>query len=199
MEKYAKKAKITVPTLKVKRSFDKRQALITLAIITQLIAFLTPWLWQKLAFAVIMHPELRYRIYPPPSIPEEAWVWSFMAVIKTAWNEWQVLLFLDYWFCSDMLLRNSLSPGISLLIFVFQSLTMISIFLTIKKGGFSSRLKILAPLLLSIGVLFFCILGIRAPSLGSYLQSQPFIGFWFALLSSLLFMLSFIFYKRDTN
>ena len=118
---------------------------------------------------------------------------------KTNWNEWQVLLFLDYWFCSDMLLRNSLSSGISLLIFVFQSLTMISIFLTIKKGGFSSRLKILAPFLLSIGVLFFCLLGIRAQSLSGFLQSQPFIGFWFALLSSLLFMLSFIFYKRDTN
>ena len=196
MEKYAKKAKITVPTLKVKDLFSKRKILITLAIITQFIAFLTPWLWQKHIFAIIRRPN---QTYPLPSSPEEAWAWSFMTVIKTTWNEWQVLLFWDYWFCSNMPLRYSLSPGFSLLIFIFQSLTILSVSLTIKKGGFSSRLKILAPFLLSIGALFFCILGIRAQSLGSYLQSQPFIGFWFALLSSLLFMLSFIFYKKDTN
>jgi len=191
MEKYAKKAKITVPALKVKGSFNKRKTFITLAIMAQFIAFLTPWLWQKYVLAITQRS---HRIYK-----EEAWLWSFMAIVKPFWNGWQVWLFCDYWFNLDMIFNLSFSPKFSLFIFVFQILTIISIFLIIKKGGFNNRLKILAPLLLSISTSFFCILRFHEQSLNISSQIQPYIGFWSALLSSLLFVLSFIFYKRENT
>ncbi len=197
MEKYVKKVKITLPTVKIKRYFNKWKALTVMATVSQFIALFTPWLWQKYAFAMIMRPDFGYWIFPPPSIPEEAWLWSFMAVVKTLRNEWQIRILWDYWFNPD-----TPFPNTSFLIFIFQSLTMVSVLLIAKKAGFNRRLKILAPLILSLGALFFCIIGISAQPLSGYpliIQSQPFIGFWFAISSSFLFLLSLIFYRGNAD
>jgi hypothetical protein len=76
MEKYAKKAKITLPSKEI-FLLDKWKLLMSFATIMYVIAFFTPWVWEHYVFIMLMQFELQPKIYHSPGVPREGWFFVF--------------------------------------------------------------------------------------------------------------------------
>jgi magnesium-transporting ATPase (P-type) len=184
MEKYAEKAKITFPSLGKGFPMHKWKKLMIFATIIYLISFFTPWIWMQYYFIIIelqLHPE----IYPP-SFPREGWFWSFMAVIRTTWNEGKVLVFHSYWF-------NRQEPYYQgwFGVFIFQILTLTMALITILRKTGDKKLSAAATALLSALPPILCVYQHSLQSTPHVGTSQFFVGFWLSLISSLMFFVSF--------
>ena len=188
MENYAKKAKITLPSKKI-FLLDKWKLLMSFATIMYVIAFITPWIREHYVFNV-MHPE----IYPSPAIPHEGWFSSFLAIIRTTRNGYRISLFWDYWFdVNSIPFHGSYSGWI--VIFIFQFLTVLTALITVHRKNSDKRLGTAMTVVLSIMAPILCIYQQPLQLSYSVVTSQFFIGFWLALISSILFFVSCKFAK----
>jgi hypothetical protein len=150
MEECAEKAKITPLRLGRNVAFGKWKLLVTIALMAQLMAFFTPWLWQKCAFLIdYIHPD--YQIVPIDSFPREAWFWPFMTILKTTTGKWKVLLFTNYWFNSNMIVSRWF------LLSMFQILTIAASLFILRKGGSKKRIASVTLFFLSLGAPILCI------------------------------------------
>ncbi|MGQ9530937.1 MAG: hypothetical protein ACUVQX_05855 [Candidatus Bathycorpusculaceae bacterium] len=179
MEKSAEKTKITWKDFSLK----KWKTLMIFATVIYVISLFTPWIWEQYSFIIIgLHPE----IYPPPSVPREGWFWSFMAFIRTTWNDNRVSLFWDYWF-------NKNEPHYQgwLGVFIFQILTLSMALITILRKTGDIKLGATATALLSIVPPILCVYQ-HSLQLTYYVgTSQFFVGFWLSIISSIAFFVSF--------
>jgi hypothetical protein len=183
MERYAEKAKITLPSIGKGFSMHKWKKLMIFAAIAYLTSFFTPWIWQQYSFVII---ELHPGIYPPPSVPREGWFWSFMAVIRTTWNDNKVLLFSGYWF-------NANEPHYQgwLGVFIFQVLTLSMALITILRKTGDKKLGAAATALLSLVPSILCVYQHSLQLTYYVATSQFFVGFWLSIISSIAFFVSF--------
>ena len=188
MEKYAKKTKIILPSKEI-FLLDKWKLLMSLATIVYVIAFFTPWVWEQYVFNV-MHPE----IYPSPGVPREGWFLSFLAIIRTTRNDYRILLFWDYWFdVTSIPFHGSHSGWIG--IFTFQFLTILMALITVHRKNRNTRLGTAMTAVFSLIAPILCIYQQPLQLSYSVVTSQFFIGFWLALISSILFFASCKFAK----
>ena len=188
MEKYAKKAKITLPSKEI-FLLDKWKLLMSFATIMYVIAFFTPWVWEHYAFNV-MQPE----IYPSPTVPREGWFLSFLAIIHTTRNDYKISLFCDYWFgASSKPFHGSYSGWIG--IFIFQFLTVLMALITVHRKNRDKQLGTIVTAVLSSIAPILCVYQQPLQLSYSVVTSQFFIGFWLALISSILFFVSCKFAK----
>jgi len=188
MEKHAKKAKITLPSKEI-FLLDKWKLLMSFATITYVIAFFTPWVWEHYVFN-IMWPE----IYPCPGVPREGWFLSFLAIIRTTRNDYKIPLFCDYWFnVNSIPFHGSYSGWIG--IFIFQFLTVLMALITVRRKNRDKRLGTVVTAVLSSIAPILCIYQQTLQLSYSVVTSQFFIGFWLALISSILFFVSCKFAK----
>jgi hypothetical protein len=191
MERYAEKAKITLPSIGKGFSMHKWRKLMIFATITYLTSFFTPWIWQQYSFIIIeLHPE----IYPPPSVPREGWFWSFMAVIRTTRNDNNVLLFWNYWFN----MQEHYYQG-WLGVFIFQVLTSAMALITILRKTGDKKLGAAATLLLSVVPPILCVYHYSLQLTIYVATSQFFVGFWLSIISSIIFFVSFKFVKTQNS
>jgi hypothetical protein len=189
MEKYAKKAKITLPS-KEGFALNKWKLLIFLATITYTIAFFTPWIREHYFFSIML-PE----IYPSPAVPREGWFWSFLAVIRTTRNDYRILLFWDYWFdVSSIPFHGGFSGWIG--IFIFEFLTILIALITIHRKNKDKWLGTVITAVLSIMAPILCVYQQPLQLSYSVVTSQFSIGFWLALISSIVFLVSCKFAKN---
>jgi hypothetical protein len=188
MEKYAKKAKITLPSKEI-FLLDKWKLLMSFATMIYVIAFFTPWITEHYVFN-IMHPEM----YPSPDVPREGWFLSFLAVIRTTRNDYRISLFWDYWFdVNSIPFHGSYSGWIG--IFIFQFLTVLMALITVHRKNRDKRLGTIMTAVLSIVAPILCVYQQPLQLSYSVVTSQFFIGFWLALISSILFFVSCKFAK----
>lgn len=182
MERYAQKAKITLPSIEKGFSMHKWKKLMIFATVTYLTSSLTPWIWQQYSFITILRPH----IYPPPSVLREGWFWSFMAVIHTTLNDNKVLLLWNYWF-------NMQEPYYQgwLGVFTFQILTLSMALITILRRNGDKKLGAAVTVLLSLVPPILCVYQ-HSLQLTIYVAaSQFFVGFWLSIISSAIFFVSF--------
>jgi hypothetical protein len=183
MEECAEKAKITPPKLGRNFAFGKWKLLVTIALMAQLMAFFSPWLWQKYAFLIdYIRPD--YPIVPIDSLPREAWFWPFMTIVKTIRGEWKILLFTNYWSNSNMMGSRWF------LLSMFQIFTIVAALFILRKGGSKKRIASVTLFLLSLGAPILCISQAVTQTFPGYTQSEFFVGFWLAVFLSLLFIIS---------
>jgi len=188
MEKYAKKAKITLPSKEI-FLLDKWKLLMSFATITYVIAFFTPWVWEHYVFNIVQP-----QIYRSPGIPREGWFLSFLAIIRTTRNDYRISLFWDYWFdVSSIPFHGWYSGWIE--IFMFQFLTVLIALITVHRKIWDRRLGTVMTAVLSGIAPILCIYQQTLQLSYSVVTSQFFIGFWLALISSILFFVSCKFAK----
>lgn len=192
MEKHAKKAEITLPSKEI-FLLDKWKLLMSFATIIYVIAFFTPWVWEHYVFN-IMQFELQPKIYPSPSVPREGWFLSFLAITRTTRNDYTISLFWDYWFdVNSIPFHGSYSGWIG--IFIFQFLTVLMALITVHRKNGDKRLGTVVTAVLSIVAPILCVYQQPLQLSYSVVTSQFFIGFWLALISSILFFVSCKFAK----
>jgi len=189
MEKYAKKVKITSPSVEEGHSLNKWKLLMISATVVYTIAFFSPWIWERYNFVVIMR-ELQLEIYPLPPVPSEGWFWSFMAVIHTTRNDYELLPPFGYWFDLDNRFSRIEFQG-WLWIFVFQILTILAALITIQRKDTDKRLGTSITTALSVTAPILCIYQRCAQSSYGMSMSRFFVGFWLAIISIILFFGSF--------
>ena len=188
MEKYVKKTKITLPSKEI-FLLDKWKLLISFTTIIYMISFITPWIQEHYVFNV-MQPE----IYPSPDVPREGWFLSFLAIIRTTRNDFRISLFWDYWFdVNSIPFHGSYSGWIG--IFIFQFLTILMALIIVHRKNRDKRLGTVMTAVLSIMAPILCIFQQSLQLPYSVVTSQFFIGFWLALISSILFFVSCKFAK----
>jgi hypothetical protein len=188
MEKYAKKTKITLPSREI-FLLEKWKLLMSFATIMYVIAFITPWITEQYVLN-IMHPEM----YPSPDVPREGWFLSFLAIIRTTRNDYRISLFWDYWFdVNSIPFHGSYSGWIG--IFIFQLLTVLMALITVHRKNRDKRLGTVMTAVLSIMAPILCVYQLPLQLSYSVVTSQFFIGFWLALISSILFFVSCKFAK----
>lgn len=189
MEKYAKKAKITSSSVGEGLSLNKWKLLMISATIVYTIAFFSPWIWERYSFLVIMR-ELQPEIYPLPRLPREGWFWSFMAVIHTTGNDYEFLPPFDYWFdLNNRFYRREFHGW--LWIFIFQILTILAALITIQRKNMDKRLGTSITTVLSVTAPILCIYQRCAQSSYGMATSRFFVGFWLAIISVILFFVSY--------
>jgi len=188
MEKYAKKTKITLPSKEI-FLLDKWKLLMSFTTIIYVIAFFTPWVWEHYVFNV-MQPET----YPSPAVPREGWFLSFLAIIRTTRNDYRLSLFWDYWFdVNSIPFHGSYSGWIE--IFIFQFLTVLMALITVHRKNRDKQLGTVVTAVLSSIAPILCVYQQPLQLSYSVVTSQFFIGFWLALISSILFFVSCKFAK----
>ena len=161
----------------------------SIATITYVIAFITPWIREYYVFN-IMQPQM----YPSPDVPREGWFLSFLAIIRTTRNDYRISLFWDYWFdVNSIPFRGWYSGWIG--IFIFQFLTVLMASVTIHRKNRDKRLGTVMTAVLSSIAPILCIYQQPLQLSYSVVSSQFFIGFWLALISSILFFVSCKFAK----
>jgi hypothetical protein len=188
MENYAKKTKITLPSKEI-FLLEKWKLLISFATIMYVIAFITPWIHEHYVLN-IMHPEM----YPYPDVPREGWFLSFLAIVHTTRNDYRISLFWDYWFDVNSIPFHGLYSG-WIGIFIFQSSTILMALITVHRKNRDKRLGTAMTAILSIIAPILCIYQLPLQLSYSVVTSQFFIGFWLALISSVLFFVSCKFAK----
>lgn len=193
MEKHAQKAKITLTNTGEGLLLNRWKSLMFFATIIYVIAFFTPWIQEHYFF--IMEPWLQPEIYPYPDVPREAWFWSFLTVIHTARNDYRILLFWDYWFNANSIPYSRWLSG-WLGVFIFQILTILMALATIHQ---KIRLGTVLTTFSSIIAPILCIYQ-QLPRLSYDVDGcQFFIGFWLAVISSILFFVSCRFAGRQNK
>jgi len=141
-----------------------------------------------------MRFELQPKIYPSPGVPREGWFLSFLAIIRTTRNGYRLLLFWDYWFDVNSIPFHVWYSG-WIGIFIFQFLTILIALITVRRKNRDRRLGTVMTVVLSIIAPLLCIYQQPLQVSYSVVSSQFFIGFWLALISSILFFVSCKFAK----
>jgi hypothetical protein len=193
VEKCAKKAKITSPSVGKGFSLKRWKLLMISATIVYTIAFLSPWIWERYRF-IIMMPELQPEIYPYPTVPREGWFWSFQAVIYTARNDYKALLLWDYWLnVNGMRYHMELSGWLG--IFAFQISTIVMALVVVRRKNADKRLGTAVTAFSSIIAPILCVYQRRIQLSYDVDGCQFSIGFWLAVVSAILFCVSYRFAK----
>jgi hypothetical protein len=110
-----------------------------------------------------------------------------MTIIKTTTGEWKVLLFTNYWF------NSNITGSEWLFLSIFQILTIVASLFILRKGGSKKRIASVTLSLMSLGAPILCISQTAIQRFLWYTQSELFVGFWLAVSSSLLFIISVLF------
>jgi hypothetical protein len=197
MEKCAEKAKITSPSVGKGFSLNKWKLLMISATIVYTIAFFSPWIWERYSFIIITR-ELQPEIYPYPPVPREGWFWSFQAIIYTARNDYRVLLLWDYWLnVNGMRYHREFCGWLGIL--AFQILTIVMALVIIRRKNADKRLGTVVTAFSSIIAPILCIYQRCIQLSYGVDNSQFFIGFWLAVVSTILFCVSYWFVKTQNK
>lgn len=184
-----KKNKIMLPKLAIHKSVNKWKLFVVAATFVQVIAFCLPWLSRRYLY-FFWEP---FPIISEPTAPKELWLWSFMAVVNTVVGESKVLIFGDYWF------NNRMENVNWLFLLMFQVFTIAVGLIAVKRSVSKKWAYSILLSLLSLGAPILCVYQRNAQLNFFYIKSEFFLGFWIALVSSVLYIVSVWLGKNKTK